>query len=58
MSKKLEDIAVVIQARLSSQRIPQKMIKPFADTTLFDIAIQKVLQSDFIPKENFFLSIY
>ena len=58
MSKKLEDIAVVIQARLSSQRIPQKMIKPFADTTLFDISIQKVLQSDFIPKENFFLSIY
>ena len=58
MTKKIEDIAVIIQARLSSQRIPQKMIKPFAQTTLFDIAIQKVAKSSFVPKENFFLSIH
>ena len=37
--KKIEDIAIVIQARLSSQRIPKKMIKPFAGTTLIDIFI-------------------
>ena len=56
--KRIEDIAIVIQARLSSQRIPQKMIKPFAGTTLTDIAIQKVLSSKFIPKENFYISVY
>jgi len=56
--KNIDDIAVIIQARLSSQRIPQKMIKSFAGTTLFDLAIQKVVSSDFIPEENFFLSIY
>ena len=58
MGKQIRDIAVVVQARLSSQRIPEKMIKPFAETTLFDLAIKKVASSDFIPKENFFLSIY
>jgi len=56
--KKLEEIAVIIQARLSSQRIKKKMIKPFAGTTLTDIAIEKIHNSNFIPKENFMLSIY
>ena len=56
--KDLKDICVIIQARLGSQRIPQKMIKPFADTTLFDLSMQKVLDSDFIPKDNFYVSIY
>ena len=56
--KQLSDICVIIQARLGSQRIPQKMIKPFADTTLFDLSVQKVLDSDFIPKDNFYVSIY
>jgi len=56
--KKIEDIVVIIQARLSSQRIPQKMIKPFAGTTLTDIAIQKVLSSKVIPRDNFFVSVY
>jgi len=56
--KELSDICVIIQARLGSQRIPQKMIKPFAETTLFDLSIKKVLDSEFIPKENFYVSIH
>ena len=56
--KQLSDICIIIQARLGSQRIPQKMIKPFAGTTLFDLSVQKVLDSDFIPKDNFYVSIY
>ena len=56
--KNLADIGIVIQARLGSQRIPQKMIKPFAGTTLFDLSVQKVLDSNFIPKDNFYVSIY
>ena len=43
--KNKENVAVVIQARLGSQRVPRKMIKPFAGTTLTDIAIRKVLES-------------
>ena len=56
--KKIEDIAVVIQARLGSQRIPQKMIKPFAGTTLTDIFMEKVKQCKSFPACNFYLSSY
>jgi len=54
--KKTNEIAVVIQARLNSQRIPQKMIKPFAGTTLTDIFMEKVKQCNSFPIENFYLS--
>ena len=56
--KKIEDILVIVQARLNSERVPQKMIKPFNDTTLVDIAIDKILSSKLIPKQNFYLSVY
>ena len=38
--KSIDDIAVVIQARLGSQRVPQKMIRPIAGTTLTDVALE------------------
>ena len=56
--KKVEEIAVVVQARLSSERCPRKMIRPFAGTTLTDIACQKILASNIIPKENFYLAVH
>ena len=34
------------------------MIKPFSDTTLMDLGIQKVLDSKIIPEENFYVSVY
>jgi CMP-N-acetylneuraminic acid synthetase len=55
--KNIEDVLFVVQARLGSQRVPQKMIRPFASTTLCDIILQKVLDSD-IPKDNFIFSVY
>ncbi len=55
--KNINDILFVIQARLNSQRVPQKMIKDFNGTNLFSLAIDKVLQSDIIPKDNFYVSI-
>ena len=58
MSKRVDEVAVIIQARLGSQRIPQKMIKPFAQTTLTDIAIGKVLQCKKFPVRNFYLSVH
>ena len=56
--KNVNDVLFIVQARLSSQRIPKKMLKPFTDTTLMDICIKKILKSDIIPKENFYVSAY
>lgn len=56
--KSTSEVAVVIQARLGSQRIPQKMIKPFAGTTLTDIFLEKVKQCKSFPIENFYLSVH
>ena len=56
--KNIDNIAVIIQARLSSQRIPKKMIKNFAGTNLTDIAIKKIKKSNTISTNNFFLSAY
>ena len=56
--KKIEDVCFIIQARLSSERVPRKMIKPFAGTSLVDIACKKILDSNVIPRENFFFSAY
>jgi CMP-N-acetylneuraminic acid synthetase len=56
--KTINDVAFLIQARLSSQRCPQKMIRPFAETTLLDINIKKLVDSDFIPNENIYVSVY
>lgn len=58
MSKKKEDVCILVQARLNSTRIPQKMIKPFAGTTLLDIFFEKVVSSKIIPTENIILSAY
>ena len=58
VNKSLKDICFIIQARLNSTRVPRKMIKPFLDTTLMDLGIQKVLDSKVIPKDNFYCSVY
>ena len=55
--KKIEDIAVIVQARLSSERCPKKMVRPFADSTLTDIICQKISKSKIIPKNNFYLAV-
>ena len=56
--KALDEVAVIIQARMGSQRVPQKMIRPFADTTLTDIALKNIKQCKSFPIENFYLSVY
>ena len=56
--KDIKDILIIVQARLNSERVPQKMIKPFNNTNLFEIAIKKVLASKIIPKDNFYVSVY
>lgn len=56
--KSLDDIAILIQARTSSQRCPNKMVKSFAGTTLMDICLNKVVDSSIIPNENIWVSIH
>jgi len=56
--KNVNDILFICQARLESQRVPKKMIRPFCGTTLVDILIEKVKQSSIIPYENFYLSVH
>jgi len=56
--KETDDIAVIVQARLGSERVPQKMIRPFAGTTLLDICLDKILECSSFPTENFFLAVH
>jgi CMP-N-acetylneuraminic acid synthetase len=56
--KDIKDILFIIQARLNSQRLPNKMLKPFKGSNLFGMAMTKVLLSEYIPKENFYVSVY
>jgi len=56
--KNIKDILFLVQARLGSQRVPGKMIAPFANTTLMDICFDKINSSSFIPKSQFYASVY
>ena len=56
--KNIKDICIVVQARLGSQRVPNKMLRPFAGTTLTDILFDKLKQSKIIPKNNIYFSAY
>ena len=56
--KDINDILFIVQARLNSQRIPNKMLKLIGKSNLFEIAIDKVLNSSIIPKNNFYVSIH
>jgi len=55
MAKRLSDICFIVQARLNSSRLPGKMLKPFADSTLLEITIEKVKNS--LLSEHFYLSV-
>lgn len=56
--KDINDIAFIVQARLNSERLPKKMIRPFADSNLVEICIDKIKNSKIIPLNNFYLSVY
>lgn len=56
--KAVHDIVFIIHARLTEEKIPGKVLKPFAGSTLFEILIRKLLKSDLIPTENIYASVY
>jgi len=56
--KKLEEIAFIVQARLNSARLPNKVIKNFADNkSLFEIAIEKLCGIDEIDNNQIYASV-
>ena len=56
--KSINDICFIVQARLGSTRVPGKMLRPFAGTTLVDILFEKLKTSKIIPKENIYFSAW
>ena len=54
--KDISRICFIIQARVNSSRLPHKMIRPFAGSTLIEKAIKKVQESNF-PLSNLYLSV-
>lgn len=53
-----KNISLVIQSRLGSQRIPGKMLKPFANTTLVDILLNKVSTLKSINSDQIYFCAY
>ena len=58
MIKDINDICFIVQARLGSTRVPGKMTRPFAGTTLVDVLFEKLKLSKIIPKENIYFSAW
>ena len=56
--KTINDICILVQGRMGSQRVPRKMLKPFAGTTLIDILFNKLKSSTIIPLNNIYFSCY
>jgi len=56
--KNLNDVCFVVQARLSSERTPGKMMKPFAGSSLVQVICEKINKSKIIPPSNFYFSAY
>ena len=56
--KNINDICVIVQARLGSQRVPGKMLRPFNGTTLVDILFDKLKSLKNIPLKNIYFSAY
>ena len=53
----VRDISIVIQSRLGSTRVPGKMLKPFAGTTLVDILLSKLLKSKEITPDQIYFCV-
>ena len=56
--KNIKDIAFLVQARSNSERVPQKMTRPFQNSTLTDLILQKLVNSSFIPNSQIYLAVH
>ena len=57
--KNPKDIGIIIQARMSSERVPRKMLRPFVGTTILDITLEKIKQLKSVDwKSDFWLAVH
>ena len=52
------NICLIVQARLSSQRVPHKMIEPLGKKSLFEIMCEKLSRPKTISPKDIFVSVY
>ena len=58
MSKNIDEVAVIVQARMGSRRVPRKMLKSFANTTLTDIILEKIKKCKSFNIDNFYFAAH
>lgn len=56
--KDRKDVLVLVQARLGSQRVPQKMTKPLKNTNLFEICLKKLKNLRSVGQEQVYVSVW
>ena len=56
--KPLDSVAIIVQARLNSQRVPKKMIRDFNGTTLFGLVLDKIKDALPSKQEDIWASVY
>ena len=56
--KNKDNVAVIVQARMGSERVPGKMLKPFSGTTIMDICLEKLSNSKIIDNKNIHISVW
>tara|TARA_B100001094_G_scaffold328241_1_gene388197 strand:- start:322 stop:1005 length:684 start_codon:yes stop_codon:yes gene_type:complete len=56
--KNINEIAFLVQSRLNSERVPRKMVKDFAETTLSDLILEKLVKSKIIPNNQIYFSVF
>ncbi len=54
----MKTICCMIKARLNSERLPNKMIRPFAGSSLLEIALRKLMDCKMLKPENIYLGAY
>lgn len=54
----MSNICVIVQARLGSKRVNNKMCRPFGNSTLLDITLSNLQKSKVIRKEDVYVSVY
>lgn len=57
LNKTPNNTVFIVPARLGSTRIENKVLNPFANTTLFEIALNNLTKIKSIPKENILIVI-
>lgn len=57
-NKNINELCLLVQARLNSERVPRKMVRPFGESNLLDILFKKLKKLSNIPQNNIFLSAY